>query len=144
MKIIDGVARWTCPRCDREFGRANQSHTCVPGCTVDAAFAGRAPRLRAIYDEIIEYLSGLGTIHEDAVTVGVFLKRDRKLAEVRPRSADVLLTLYLPRSVRDRRIARVLGTGGPRVVHQILLREARDLDDQVREWLAQAFHYASD
>jgi len=44
------VTRWTCPRCDREFGSANQSHTCIPGCTVDATFAGRPPALRAVYD----------------------------------------------------------------------------------------------
>lgn len=111
---------------------------------MDASFAGHVPRLRAIYDSIVEYLDGLGTVHEDAVDVGVFLKRDRKLAEVRPRSADVELTLYLPRTVRDPRIARVLGAGGPRVVHQILLRGEEDVDDQVQRWLAEAFDYASD
>ena len=83
------MPRWTCPRCDREFGRAQQSHTCVPGCTVDATFAGRPPQLRAVYDAIFAYVRGLGPVHEDAVGVGVFLKRDRKLAEVRPRSRDV-------------------------------------------------------
>jgi hypothetical protein len=97
------MARWTCPRCDREFGRARQSHTCVPGITVDAAFAGRPPRLRASYDEILAHLDSLGTVHEDAVSVGVFLKRDRKLAEVRPRSRDVSLALYLPRPDPDPR-----------------------------------------
>ena len=35
------MPRWTCPRCDREFGRANQAHTCVPGGTVADTFAGR-------------------------------------------------------------------------------------------------------
>jgi hypothetical protein len=42
------VSRWTCPRYDREFGNANQSHTCIPGCTaipgctVDTSFVGAA------------------------------------------------------------------------------------------------------
>jgi hypothetical protein len=49
-------------------------------------------------------------------------KRDRKLAEVRPRSRDVWLAFYLPRTVRDPRIARVLEPGSPRVVHVLLLR----------------------
>jgi hypothetical protein len=30
------MARWTCPRCDREFGRTNQPHTCLAGNSVDA------------------------------------------------------------------------------------------------------------
>jgi hypothetical protein len=137
------VARWTCPRCDREFGNPNQSHTCVPGVTVDAAFAGRPPRLRAVYDAIMAHLEGLGTVHEDAVGVGVFLKRDRKLAEVRPRSRDVSLALYLPRPVSDPRIAKVLGPGAPRVVHFLYLSEPADIDDQVRAWLTEAFLHAS-
>jgi hypothetical protein len=137
------VTRWTCPRCDREFGRARQSHTCVPGITVDAAFAGRSPAARAVYDAILAHVRRLGPVHEDAVSVGVFLKSDRKLAEVRPRSRDVWLGLYLPRPVRDPRIARVLGPAGPRVVHVILLRGADDVDDQVRAWLTEAFLHAS-
>lgn len=137
------VSRWTCPRCDREFANPNQSHTCVPGCTVDAAFAGRPPRLRAVYDAILAHLQDLGPVHEDAVSVGVFLKADRKLAEVRPRSRDVSLALYLPRPVRDPRIARVLGPAAPRVVHFLLLREPEEVDDQVRTWLTEAFLHAS-
>ncbi len=89
-------------------------------------------------------MAGLGPVHEDAVSVGVFLKSDRKLAEVRPRSRDVWLALYLPRPDRDPRFARVLGPGGPRVVHILLLRQPEDVDDQVRRWLTEAFIHASD
>ena len=138
------MPRWNCPRCDREFGRARQSHTCVPGVTVDASFAGRPPAQRAIYDEIIAHVASLGPVHEDAVSVGVFLKADRKLAEVRPRSRDVWLALYLPRPDRDPRFARIFGPGGGRVVHILLLREPEDVDDQVRGWLTEAFIHASD
>jgi len=137
------VTRWTCPRCDREFGSANQSHTCIPGCTVDATFAGRPPALRAVYDAILAHLHTLGPVHEDAVGVGVFLKRDRKLAEVRPRSRDVLVGLYLPRPVPDRRFTKVLGPNSPRVVHLLPLRDAAEVDEQVRGWLTEAFLHAS-
>jgi hypothetical protein len=138
------MPRWTCPRCDREFGRTRQSHTCVPGVTVDASFAGRPPAQRAIYDEILAHVASLGPVHEDAVSVGVFLKADRKLAEVRPRSRDVWLALYLPRADRDPRFARVYGPGSTRVVHILLLREPGDVDEQVRRWLTEAFIHACD
>jgi hypothetical protein len=138
------VPRWTCPRCDREFGRPQQAHTCIPGCTVDAAFAGRPARFRRVYDAILGHLLTLGPVHEDAVSVGVFLKRDRKLAEVRPRTRDVSLALYLPRPLADPRFSRVLNRGAPRVVHVLPLRAEADVDDQVRDWLTEAFQHASD
>ena len=99
--------------------------------------------MRAVYDAIMAHLLDLGPVHEDAVGVGVFLKRDHKLAEIRPRSRDVSLALYLPRRVNHPRISRVLGNSASRVVHLLLLREADDVDEQVRDWLTEAFLRAS-
>ena len=135
-------SRWTCPRCDREFERARQAHTCVPGCTVEQTFAGREPWLRAIYDAILAHLNTLGDVHEDAVKVGVFLKCERKLAELRPRSRDLLVYLFLPRPLDDPRLACVFGTDGPRVVHRLRLRAVSEVDDDVRTWLTLAFDHA--
>jgi hypothetical protein len=138
------MARWVCPRCEREFGRANQSHVCVPAGTVDDSFAGHPPQKRAVYDAVLAHLRSLGPVHEDATSVGVFLKRDRKLAEVRPRSRDVTLALFLPREVRHPRITRVYGVGAHRVVHVIPLRAPDEVDAEIRGWLTEAFLHASD
>lgn len=109
-----------------------------------ASFAGHPGWMRVVYDAIVEHLRGLGPVHEDAVGVGVFLKSDRKIAEVRPRSRDVWLGLNLPRLVDDRRVTRVFGAGGPRVMHVLSLREEADVDDQLRDWLTEAFLHACD
>ncbi len=138
--ILDGMpTRWTCPRCDREFARARQGHTCVPGCTVDETFAGKPPWQRAVYDAVVGHLRELGDVHEDAVKVGVFLKRDHKLAELRPRSKDVLVYLWLPHPVETARIAPARWASGARVGHQLKLREVSDVDDEVRDWLTLAY-----
>jgi hypothetical protein len=141
--ILDGMpTRWTCPRCDREFARARQGHTCVPGCTVDETFAGRSPAFREVYDAIAAHLNTLGEFHEDAVEVGVFLKRERKLAEVRPRSRDVLLYLFLPQPVETARIRPMWDTGGPRVGHRVTLREPSEVDEELCGWLTAAYDFS--
>src|SRR5205807_2417843 len=119
-----GVTRWICPACEREFALANQSHTCAPGNTVSKTFAPYAPGHRAIYDAIIGHLKTLGDVHEDAVTVGVFLKRDDKFAEVRPKVRSVSLALVLPRVVHDRRVSKHLRIAEGRTVHSIKLTDA--------------------
>jgi hypothetical protein len=137
------MPRWTCPRCDREFGRANQSHTCIPGNRARDSFAGRLPVQREIYDAIVEHLDTLGPVHADAVMVGVFLKADRKLAEVRPKSKWLELTLYLPRTIHDGRVARTINVSATRVVHFVKLVTVDDVDDQLRAWLTEAYDAAS-
>ena len=114
----------------------------VPGCRVDETFAGKAPWQREVYDAVMGHLRTLGDVHEDAVKVGVFLKRDRKLAELRPRSRDVLVYLWLPRPVETARIAPANWASGPRVGHKLSLRSVSDVDDEVRGWLTTAFDIA--
>jgi hypothetical protein len=140
----DVVARWTCPACGREFGRARQAHTCRPGGSVDATFEGAPPEQRAIYDAIVGHVRRIGPVHEDAVDVGVFLKSDRKLAEIRPHPRSLELALYLPFRVEGARIRRVVSTGEGRRVHLLTLRQPGDVDEQVRDWLTLAFLAASD
>jgi hypothetical protein len=138
------VSRWTCPQCDREFGRARQSHVCVPGCTVEECFAPWPPVYREIYDTIMDHLAALGPLHADAVGVGVFLKSDRKLAEVRPKARSLSLALFLPRPVEHPRISRRLPASGERTVHFVKLLSPADVDEQVLAWLTESFDAATD
>ena len=136
------MARWTCPRCDRQFGRARQSHTCLPGGSVAATFTRYPPEYLAIYGEIRAHLAALGRIHEDAVQVGVFLKRTRKLAEIRPKARSLELNLYLPHRIDDGRIARHVPVAADRIVHVVKVTSVEQIDDCVRSWLTEAFDAA--
>ncbi|MGP3965546.1 DUF5655 domain-containing protein [Nonomuraea sp. 3N208] len=129
------MKRWICPQCDREFSRARQSHVCVPGCTVDETFAPYPPVYREIYDRLI---ARLGPIHEDAVRVGVFLKSERKFAEIRPKARSLSLELVLTRRVEHPLIARTLPMPGGRTVHFFKLTSVTDVDEQIVEWMAEA------
>jgi hypothetical protein len=136
------VSRWICPRCDREFGRAHQAHICVPGQTVDDSFAGPAVRWRPIYDAIAAHLRGLGPVHEDAVTVGVFLKHHRTFAEVRPKARSLTVWLMLSRPLDDARVSRRERIAAQRYAHVVKLTDAREVDDQLRGWLTEAYEDA--
>jgi len=97
-----------------------------------------------IYVAVMEHLSSLGPLHEDAVNVGIFLKSDRKIAEFRPRVRSVLLSLYLPYELNDVRIARTLPAAADRIVHMINLTSSDQIDDQLREWLTEAYDFNTD
>jgi hypothetical protein len=136
------VTRWTCPQCEREFARTKQTHVCVPGITIDDCFSGHPPGQRAAYDAVATHVTTLGEVHEDAVGVGVFLKRARTLAELRPKSRWLSLDVVLPRLVEDGRVSRHLRLAGDRTVHVVRLFGPDDVDDQVRDWLTEAWHAA--
>ena len=138
------MARWVCPRCDREFGGVNQAHVCAPGITVDELLGRHPDWVGEIYAVVIEHLQAMGPVHEDAVDVGIFLKSDRKIAEFRPLVRSVQLWLFLPDQREDPRISRSMPTGVDRIVHLIKLTSPEQVDAQLQEWLAESFDFNTD
>jgi hypothetical protein len=135
------MARWVCPQCEREFDKARQGHVCVPGCTVEETFAGRPAYQRAAYDRIVAAIEG--PVHEDAVRVGVFLKHDRKFAEIRPMARALSVELYLSRRIDDARVARHLAIGGGRVVNVVRVTAEEQVDERLQGWIAEAYDDAA-
>jgi hypothetical protein len=133
------VAIWTCPDCGRTFGRTGQSHVCVPATTVDEWFAEEPPEHRSIHNRIVDHLEDLGDVRVEAVAVGIFYKRRRTLAELRPRADHLGLALVLPSGREHRRFSRRTPMGGGRTSYGVPLRTPEEVDDQVREWLTEAW-----
>jgi hypothetical protein len=138
------MPRWTCPRCDREFGRANQAHECAPGIPVAELLSRHPSWVAEIYTKIIAHLGSLGPIHEDAVDVGIFLKSDRKIGEFRPLVRSTQLYLFLPDHRHHPRISRSIRTGSDRYVHLIKITRADEVDDQLLGWLTESYDMNTD
>jgi hypothetical protein len=138
------MGRWICPYCDREFGRTRQAHVCLPGSTVDDTFAGRPPVQREICAQVVDYLASLGEVHLDAVRVGVFIKTDRTVVELRPKARSLELWLNLRRTIDHPRIARAVAASPGRICNLVKLTAMSDVDDEVREWLTEAYDQATD
>lgn len=135
------MARWRCPSCSREFDRARQAHRCAPGIGVDDVFADRPGWQRQAYDDLVDPLRRFGDLHEDAVGVGVFLKRQRKLAEIRPLATMVKVLAFLPAAVPSPAVVRRTLLGD-RVLHVVDLRSAADVDDALADLLLEAWEDA--
>jgi len=43
---------WTCPKCEREFPRAEQRHYCAR-VSLDSLFAGRSAELMLVFDKLL-------------------------------------------------------------------------------------------
>jgi len=130
---------WTCPTCERRFGRRNQSHECAPALTVSEYFATGPAFERPIFEVVRAHLESLGPVLVEPVQVGVFFKRSRTFAELRPKTRWVTLSFILPMAAREDRISRRVTISARRTYHETKLREPSDVDDQVLDWLTAAY-----
>jgi hypothetical protein len=107
--------------------------------TLEDYFATGPERERPIFDAVMEHLESVGEVHVEPVSVGIFLKRSRSFAELRPMTKWVALSFTLPVRLDDPRIARRVAVSANRTWYVVNLREPADVDDQVRSWLTEAY-----
>jgi hypothetical protein len=100
---------------------------------------------RPIFEAVRAHLDALGTVYVEPVSVGIFFKRARTFVQLRPMARWTACGMLLPRLVRHPRIARkpVVAREGA-WYHVVNLRSVDEVDDQVREWLTEAFLTTAD
>jgi hypothetical protein len=138
------VPIWTCPECGRQFGRRGQSHECAPALSLEEYFSTGEPLERAVYEAVRAHLEGLTPLTVEFVSVGIFFKRARTFAELRPkrdrkRRLRVELSFLVSRALRHPRFARTWRGTGARSACFVDLYDAREVDDEVRDWLIEAY-----
>jgi hypothetical protein len=127
---------WACPACDREFAK-RRAHFCAPGMPLEVWLGERTPEQRRAAEAVLRVAKRYRDLVIEAVGVGVLIKRERTLVELRPKTKWLDVSFISRKTIDDDRIARAVrwGTNTAYFVH---LSDARDVDASVRGWLASA------
>ena len=137
------MTRWTCPKCNRVFGKENQSHlTCEPAISLDEYFAQAKPFEKPVFDAIHAHLRTLDDVIIDPLGVGILLKNGPMFAELRPKTKWVALGFSLPRKLTSARLSRKVVDYGHKFFHVINIDDPDMIDDEIFEWLTEAYHLA--
>lgn len=107
--------------------------------TIEDYFATGPDRERPIFDAVMAHLDTVGPVHVEPVSVGIFLKRAQTFAQLRPMQKWIALSFSLRHQVRHERITRRAIPHGGRYYQVVNLRDADDLDDDIRGWLTEAY-----
>lgn len=133
------MGAWDCPQCGRRFARQGQGHECSPAMAIDEYFSTGPPFERPVFDAVMAALALVGPVHVEPVSVGIFLKRARSFAQLRPMTRWVALSFSLRRKVRHPLIVRQVIPHGDRYHHVANLSGPDDLDDRLAGWLTEAY-----
>jgi hypothetical protein len=107
--------------------------------SLEEYFATGPERERPIFEAVMRHLEAVGPVHVEPVSVGIFLKRARSFAELRPMRQWVALSFSLPYRAQHPRITRKVQSYGRHYFHVVNLRSADDLDAQILQWLTEAY-----
>jgi hypothetical protein len=107
--------------------------------TLDDYFSTGPPHERPVFDAMHAFVSTLGEVYVEPVSVGVFLKKSGSWVELRPMTKWVALSFPLARRVAHPQIARKPMEVGRRYFHWVNLRSPDDLTDDVKAWLTESW-----
>lgn len=106
---------------------------------LDEYFSTGPPWERPVFDTVMAHLATLGPVLVEPVSVGIFVKTSATFIQLRPMAKWVALWFPLTRTLDSSRITRKPVRSGQRVWHTVRLAEPADVDEQLREWLGEAY-----
>ena len=133
------MTAWNCPSCGRRFARVGQGHECAPAMTLHDYFSTGPPHERPVFDAVMAHLADVGPVVVEPLSVGIFLKRARTFAQLRPMRRWVALSFSLPRVVRHPLITRQPIAHGGGYHHVVNVAQPSQFDDEIVDWLIEAY-----
>jgi hypothetical protein len=108
--------------------------------SLDDRLSSLTPLQREICEAVLAMLPTIGDVRVEPVRVGLFLKHGRVFASLRLRQAGMRLLILLPRRLDHPRLSYSRSDSSPsRVAHGTTFRDASEVDDDVRRWLAESY-----
>lgn len=107
--------------------------------TLEEYLSTGPPHERAVAEAVIAHVEGLGDVHVEPVSVGIFFKGTRTFAQLRPLDRWCALSFSLRRVERHPAIVRKVIAYGARYHHVANLRRPEDYDERLRDWVTEAY-----
>ena len=111
--------------------------------TVSSHFEGRAPVVFQIYKQVLKSLRQFGSIIEDPKKTSIHLVNSTAAAGVATRKEYLILTLKSGRTLTSPRIHKSEQVSAKRFHHEVKLTSPSDVDDELAEWLKEAYELSA-
>ncbi len=129
---------WRCPKCGKYFVTRNLWHACARH-SLEEHFAGRAPKLRLLFDALIGLLKRNGPLRVVPDKTRITFQVRMRFGGIYVRRNLLDLGFLLPRRLDHPRITRVEAFAPGAIGHHLEIRSPADLDSELASWLRESY-----
>jgi hypothetical protein len=94
---------------------------------------------RPVFDAVMSHMRQVGPVHVEPVSVGIFLKKSRTFAELRPMTKWVAVSFSLLHPARHKLITRKVAQYSGRYYHVANVASPLDIDEDLLSLLTEAY-----
>jgi len=135
---------WTCPKCQREFEKPNQWHSCGD-FSIDKLFLGKTEGTIMLFHHLMEMIDNLGDVNFEPVQTAIRVSRQKKLfAMVRILKNSINMEIVLKRKVEDFLILKAVKINKTDYAHFLKFYDQKDITNEIMSWIKEAYHCSKD
>ncbi len=133
---------WKCGKCCRSFAKNNQSHSCT-SYTLDEHFKNKGDQ-RDLFNAYLDYIrKNIGDFQIEAVPCCIHLVNTYTFSAAWILKDKIRIDFMSPEKIINKRITKTEQPSANRYVHYLEIEEIEDLDDELANWLKQAYFLKS-
>jgi hypothetical protein len=103
---------------------------------------GKSQAVRDLYGLLVDELNKLGPVQEIKKAISISFENRRPFASVLIRDRSIKLVLRTRYRITNARILGIVRVADKSFDHTILLDSKKDIDDELMEWLGEAYQSA--
>lgn len=132
------AALWTCDKCGRPFANRNQTHSCGR-FTVEEFLVGKSQKAVELFNKFAGVVQELDDVIAAPAKSRVGFQVRMIFASVNRLNDDGLTAhVVLARRYEHPRFTKVESISPRNHVHHFVIHDAKEIDDEVRDWLREA------
>ena len=129
---------WRCPKCGRLFANPNQWHSCG-SFDAQTLLSSGDPKAVQLYRQFERMVRKYGPVTVSPVKTSIGFKVRTTFAAVKFQKNKLRIGILLGRRLENSRFVKVLSVSPRSHEHVFLVRDLRDLDEEVQAWLQEAY-----
>jgi hypothetical protein len=102
-------------------------------------FDGKSQSVRDLYDLLVGELNKFGPVQEIKKAISISLENRRPFASVLIRNRSIKLVLRTQHRIANQRILSIDRVDDKNYDHTVLLESKYDIDDELMQWLGEAY-----
>jgi len=134
---------WKCPKCQREFQKNKQSHSCVI-YPLENHFEKKSEKSKEIFETLIEKIEKqIGKIKIESVLCCIHLVGDYTFCGVCIQKDKIKMDFHLDNLIKDKRFLKVINVSKNRYFYYLEIQDKDEIDEELLEWLDASYHRKS-
>ncbi len=131
---------WTCPKCQRQFEKRNQVHSCnlYP---LDMHFKGKEEVARLLYDKLREQIEkNIGPLKIESLPCCIHFVSTYTFAAVYALRNKIRIHFTLNHKIENIRIKKFAQMSSTKYLHVIDLENLSEINEDLISWLRQSYN----